>query len=63
MADVTAYNQFLSSLGADGFGVILSGDDKVDRIELQSELYKNVFPKIPDNMDVPHVQKHFDYDN
>jgi hypothetical protein len=27
---------------------------------LQSDLYKNVFPRIPDNMDVPHVQKHFD---
>lgn len=58
-ADKTSYNELLQSLSADAFGDIVTGEDKVSRIELQSELYKNVFPKLPDNMDVPLVHKYF----
>ncbi len=58
--ELSSYNFFLNSVNADGFSAIIKGDDKVDRIELQSDVYKNVFPKVPDNMDVPLVSQHYD---
>lgn len=58
-ADKAAYNELLLTLNADAINDVVTSEEKVSTIELQSELYKNVFPRLPENMDVPLTHKHF----
>lgn len=58
-ADIASYNELLLMLNTDVLKAVITSEEKVSTIELQSELYKNVFPRLPENMDVPLTHRHF----
>lgn len=58
-SEINSTNQLLGSLGADQFTTWTSLSDKVSKIDLQNPLFKSVFDRVPDNMDLPVVSGFF----
>ena len=58
-ADLPSYRDFLGSLNIKSYDQLISQDLKLGKIEMESELYKDVFEKVPENMDMPSVKKHY----
>ncbi|MBK8847930.1 MAG: BatA domain-containing protein [Bacteroidetes bacterium] len=58
-SDINATNQLLGNLGADQLTSWTSISDKVSKIDLQNPLFKSVFDRVPDNMDLPIVSGFF----
>jgi hypothetical protein len=60
-ADMGTYKSFLSTIGS----VYYSGKDtsitKVSNINTNHEIYRDVFDKIPENIDLPIVKSHFNF--
>lgn len=59
-ADISAYNALLTNLRADAITSWSTMPDKVIKLDLQNELFKNMFDRLPDNMDLPTVLSHFE---
>lgn len=57
--DLNAYNEFMLNLQTNRYGVIDTVDTKVAKIELQHEIYKDLFEVIPDNIDLPKTLSHY----
>lgn len=58
-AELKSYKDFLSSLNMDYYTSIDTSNQKVVKINLDHSLFKNVFTKIPENLDLPVTQAHF----
>ena len=58
-ADLDAYEQLLSGLGGDYFTQMDTAATKVVAINADHRLYRNVFESIPDNINLPQVNKHY----
>ncbi|HRS54352.1 MAG TPA: BatA and WFA domain-containing protein, partial [Bacteroidales bacterium] len=59
-ADLNSYNTFLSYLGInDKFSATDTIDTKVASINLQHPFFKDVFDKIPENINLPIVYEHY----
>ena len=58
-SDIASYKEFLASVNANYYNNLDSADTKTAKINLEHEIYKNVFEGIPENMDLPFIQSHF----
>ena len=58
-ADLISYNTFLTSVNAGNYGILNSVETKIESLNTLGDLMQNVFEKIPENMDVPLIKKHF----
>ncbi len=56
---VNSHSLFLSSLGAGIYAAADTQTTRVSNINLQSEVFRDVFDKVPDNMDLPVVNKRY----
>ena len=56
----TELNSFLSELHSITFGVSVKQNLKVDHINTQEELFKDVFQKIPRNIDLPTIAQYYE---
>lgn len=57
--DRESYNQFLASLDAPAYGETDTTSTRVETINTEHYLYKDVFSDIPENLDLPVVQKRY----
>jgi hypothetical protein len=57
--DMNAYNEFLLTLNTARFMSLDTANAKVAKIELQHQLYRDVFEDVPDNMDLPRTLSHY----
>ena len=57
--DQESYNAFLSSLGLNTFTGLKEEEQEVSKINLQQELFKDIFEKVPENMGLPKVRKYY----
>lgn len=58
-ADLTSYNSLTSALGAPSYSEADTADTKVSDINTDHRIYTDVFEKIPENANMPVVDKHF----
>jgi hypothetical protein len=58
-ADAVSYNAFLSQINADIFQQINVMESKVDYLNSRQEIFKDVFEKIPRELDLPKVKQFF----
>lgn len=58
-ANLAAYNEFLHTMKTSSLQNLQEENTKIDKIETRSFLYKNVFEKVPENVDLPLVKKYF----
>lgn len=58
--DMSSYQTFLQNMQTDVYTTLNTTEDKVERIDTKSDLFSDVFEKVPENMDLPVVQKHFE---
>jgi len=59
-SNVKAYNQFLRSVRANTYGALKEGEKQIDYINVRQEVFKDVFERIPRNLDLPTVTKSYD---
>jgi hypothetical protein len=59
-ADVASYKSLLQPLAADYPDKVLTNGGKVSRINLQSPVFKNTFEQLPQNPDLPLVERYYD---
>jgi len=57
--ELDSYNNFLSRLNVSNFAGLDTANTRVDKINLNSEIYNDVFEKIPENIDLPKLNSHF----
>jgi len=57
--DQTSWNQFLSPSSAGIFGALDTVKSKLNPIDTEMELFRDVFERVPDNMDLPLTYDHF----
>ncbi len=58
--DMPSYLNLTLALKMDGYAALNRVPDKVSRIDIRNDLFSDVFEKIPENMDMPVVQKYFE---
>lgn len=58
-ADLNSYQNMLSGMEAGFYSRTDTQSTRVDRINLESEIFRDVFEKVPENMDMPLVKKHY----
>ncbi len=57
----SSYNDLMQMLGCNNFGNLQSTSMKVGKINLDDDVYKEVFTKLNDNLDLPVVSKHYSF--
>jgi len=60
-ADIQTYNAFLSGLALPVIQNLSLSATKVDKIDLQNPIFKTVFEEVPRNMDLPTVNRYFNF--
>ena len=60
-ADIDNYKNFLSTLGSISYSAKDTSRTKVSSINIDHEIFKDVFDKIPENIDLPVVKTHFKF--
>jgi hypothetical protein len=58
-ADINVYSQFLTAIGLPSVVALNSTATKVSSIELKHPLFKEVFESLPQNIDLPQVNRYF----
>lgn len=58
-ADLNSYNSLTEALGTPAFQEFDTTRTKVSDINIDHEIYHDVFESIPENMDMPEVYKHY----
>jgi hypothetical protein len=63
---VSSLNNFLNQFGMNGYGTVDTSRQRVDRINLESDIYKDVFERgsngkvsLGENLDLPVVNRHY----
>ena len=54
-----SYRSFLSAMGSDYYGNLIKATQKISAINLQSNVYNDVFEGFPDNIDLPQVMSYY----
>ena len=62
-ADIDNYKNFLSTLGSISYYAKDTSRTKVSSINIDHEIFKDVFDKIPENIDLPVVKTHFKFNS
>jgi len=60
-ANFQVYNQFLTSMQLPAVAQLKTTPTKVSGIELKNPIFKDVFETLPQNLDLPQVNKYFEY--
>lgn len=60
-ADLQVYNAFLSGLSLPVIQNLNTTATKADKIDLQNPIFKTVFEEIPKNLDLPSVNRYFNF--
>jgi len=60
-ADIDNYKNFLLALGSISYSTKDTSRTKVSSINIDHEIFKDVFDKIPENIDLPIVKTHFKF--
>lgn len=60
-ADMDTYKSFLSTVGSVYYTGRDTSNTKVSSINTDHEIYRDVFDKIPENIDLPVVKSHFNF--
>ncbi len=60
-ADMDTYKSFLSAVGSVYYTGKDTSNTKVSSINTDHEIYRDVFDKIPENIDLPIVKSHFNF--
>lgn len=58
-AELESYREFLLTFGANTFTALDTAATKVAALNLEHELFRNVFEAVPENMDMPAVLRHY----
>ena len=58
-SDIESYKTFLLSVNASYYERTDTANTKVDKLNYEHEIYKNVFEKKPENIDLPVVMSHY----
>lgn len=58
-ANLPSYQSFLQPMGTAYPGKTIAEATKVSNLNLQSEVFKNIFESFPQNPDLPQVKKHY----
>lgn len=58
-ANIESYNSFLKEINIPKLTAIDTTDTEVIHVNLQHELYNDVFEEIPENMDLPKIKQHY----
>lgn len=61
--NLESYNQFFRAVGANTFTQLNTNEQQIDFINTQEEIFKDVFQKIPTNLDLPFVKKSYNTTN
>lgn len=57
--EIGSYNRFLNNLGANSITGLSEQEQDMSGINLQQNIFKDVFEKVPENMNLPHVKKYY----
>lgn len=57
--DLVSYRTFLTSIGSDYYETYTTTDERIAQLNLQHELFKDVFESMPQNPDLPIVKNYF----
>ena len=60
-SDIKVYNSFLGALSLPQIQNLNKTASKVDQIDLQHPIFKTVFEEIPKNLDLPTVNRYYDF--
>lgn len=60
-ADISNYSQFLTALNLPAINAIHKEPSKVSSIELAHPLFRDVFETLPQNLDLPQVNRYFSF--
>ncbi len=60
-ADVESYNRFLNNLHANSISGFSENAQDMAGINLQQNIFKDVFERIPDNMNLPRAKKYYQF--
>ena len=60
-SDIKVYNSFLGALSLPQIQNLNKTVSKVDQIDLQHPIFKTVFEEIPKNLDLPTVNRYYDF--
>ncbi|MGA9649312.1 vWA domain-containing protein [Pedobacter sp.] len=60
-SDIKVYNSFLVALSLPQIQNLNKTGSKVDQIDLQHPIFKTVFEEIPKNLDLPTVNRYYDF--
>lgn len=60
-ADLESYNRFLNNLQANSITGMSEQQQDLAGINLQQNVFRDVFERIPENMNLPHVKKHYTF--
>ncbi|GGE42265.1 putative membrane protein (TIGR02226 family) [Pedobacter psychrotolerans] len=60
-ADIQTYNTFLSALSLPAIQNLDKTETKVDQIDLQHPIFKTVFEEIPKNLDLPVINRYYNF--
>ncbi len=60
-SDIKVYNSFLGALSLPQIQNLNNTASKVDQIDLQHPIFKTVFEEIPKNLDLPTVNRYYDF--
>lgn len=59
--DFAVFSTFLNTLGMPAVGELITAPTQVTKIELQHQLFEGVFEQLPKNLDLPKVNRYFNY--
>lgn len=59
--DIESYNRFLNNLQANSIIGFSETQQDLAGINLQQNIFKDVFERIPDNMNLPHAKKYYQF--
>ncbi len=57
----SSYNEMLQLLGCNTYGNLQTNSIKISKINLDDDVYKEVFTKLNDNLDLPVASKHYTF--
>ncbi|MEI6124750.1 MAG: BatA domain-containing protein [Bacteroidota bacterium] len=57
--DALSYREFLSTLGSNYYGKLITSTQKISLINLQNPIFNGVFESIPTNIDLPQVMQYY----
>ncbi len=60
LINVNGYSALMSTLQVDNYTALNGNADKIGKIDFENDLFKNMFDKVQENMNLPDVLSHYD---